>query len=167
MHFVGGDPPRLRDARNLQLSVAWAYVWVEATAGSSHGIGWNGIVRAQAIFRTVGGDPILHRVGEFLRRWTKIAATGGGRIVAIARGGRTGVKVFRIRKTLADQPGAADGAVASDDQTAIGFFVKESLTETVNDQRVEAAATTARTSVLTMAPRISEKKSFMVRQVRG
>ena len=72
-HLIERNAARFCHARDLQLGIARTDVRVEAAARGSYGIGGHGIVRAQAIFRAIGGDTILYCVGKLLGSRAEIA----------------------------------------------------------------------------------------------
>ena len=54
-----------------------------------------------------------------------------------------------------------------DDQTAIGFIVKSVCANAEDDERINSAADDRQDERGQMAPRISEKNSFIVRRAAG
>ena len=70
------------------------------------------------------------------------------------------MEVFVAGEVLREQRGAAHGAVGVDDEAAVGLVAEQQLAARPDDERIDAAAATARTSVETTAA-ISEKRAFM------
>jgi len=61
-NFVFAQCPSFSHARNLELGIAQADLWIESAARSSNCIRWHRLGFAQTIFSTIRCDPVLNRI---------------------------------------------------------------------------------------------------------
>ena len=128
-------------ARDLQLGIAHADVWIESAAGRSDGVGRHRLGFAQAVFlRDRLSMRSLIASFSFCEVGPKIAAAGIGGVVAVASGRGTRMKIFLGGESLAEQLRAAHGSVFVHDQAAVGLVAKQRLRNAEDDQRIETTA---------------------------
>src|SRR5262249_51787018 len=99
--FVFARSPSFSDARDLELSILQADLWIESAARCSNCVSGDNVSFRQSVFLSIVGDAIFDRVLQFLRSRTEIAAAGIGGVIAVAGGRRSWMKILRIRKRLA------------------------------------------------------------------
>src|SRR5262245_34169179 len=99
--FVFAQCPGLSYTRDLELGITQADLRIESATRRGNCIRRHRLGTAQAVFSTIRRDSFFDRIVQFLRSRPQIATPGTCRVVAVARGGRSRVKVFRIRERLA------------------------------------------------------------------
>ena len=99
--FVFAQCPSSSHARDLELCSAQADLRIESAARRGNCIRWNRLRFAQTIFSTIRLDSFFDRIVQFSRSRPQIAAAGTGGIVAVARGGRSRMEIFRVSERLA------------------------------------------------------------------
>src|SRR5262249_48235863 len=99
--FVFAQSPRFSDARHLELGITQADLWIESATRCGNRVRRQRFAVAQTVFRAIRRYSLFDRILQFLRSWTQVAATGTSRIISVTRSGRSRMKIFRIRESLA------------------------------------------------------------------
>ena len=73
-NFVFAQSPSFSDARDLELGITQADLWIEAATRRSNCIRWHRLGSAQTIFSTIRRYAFFDRIVQFLRSRPQIAA---------------------------------------------------------------------------------------------
>src|SRR5438874_1376892 len=113
---------------------------VEAAARRRKRIGPEGFAFLLTGFVLVRLNPVLCFLVSALSSRAAVSSAGGSGVVTVAGSGRTRMKIFVGGEPLREQLRAVHCAILIDNQTAIGFVVKEHLRDSKDDERIKSAA---------------------------